>query len=98
MKPPQPKFHAFGAGARLWHVSPVPLPLNDRSHVMSFLSPGAQLAAYEFVAIWASILPFFKITPIDSRDRLPADALTISMDGPFMVKVESIEEIHWSNN
>ncbi|KAL6304066.1 cytochrome P450 [Sparassis latifolia] len=51
------------------------------------LCPGAQLAAYEFVAFWCSVLPWFDIAPVDGIARLPADALTLTMGEPLMVKV-----------
>ncbi|EGO28594.1 putative monooxygenase [Serpula lacrymans var. lacrymans S7.9] len=51
------------------------------------LCPGAQLSAYEFVAIWAAFLPSFDFKPVEMKDRLPTDALTMSMQGPFMITV-----------
>ncbi|KZT10650.1 cytochrome P450 [Laetiporus sulphureus 93-53] len=70
VKPPSPKFHAFGAGPRL--------------------CPGVQLASYEFVAIWANLLPSFDFVA-EVKERYPTDALTITMREPFIVKA-----IPWS--
>ncbi|KAH7917103.1 cytochrome P450, partial [Leucogyrophana mollusca] len=69
VKPPQPKFHAFGAGPRL--------------------CPGSRLTTYEFISFWAALLPVFNFVPIEARERFPTDALTTSMEGPFMVVVKS---------
>lgn len=55
-------------------------------------SPGAQLAAYEFVCIWIDILHYYHVSPEISEERLPSDSLTIHMDGPFMVRVSSRED------
>ncbi|PCH37062.1 cytochrome P450 [Wolfiporia cocos MD-104 SS10] len=67
VKPPSPKFHAFGAGSRA--------------------CPGAQLAAYEFVAIWTGFLPFFDLVPLETKERYPCDAFTMSMNDELWVKV-----------
>ncbi|GBE79002.1 predicted protein [Sparassis crispa] len=52
------------------------------------LCPGAQLAAYEFVVFWCSVLLWFDLVPVDDLVRLPADSLTVSMRDPLMVKVQ----------
>lgn len=74
--------HVFGMFASLGVVT-------GQLFMTTLLSPGAQLAAYEFVAIWAAILPSFDIIPVEMKDRYPADALTMSMKGPFVVKAIS---------
>ncbi|ESK97209.1 cytochrome p450 monooxygenase [Moniliophthora roreri MCA 2997] len=66
VKPPYPKFHAFGMGPRL--------------------CPGAQLSAYEFVAIWVALLPRFDFIPVENIERKPMDAFTMSMEGEFLVR------------
>jgi len=61
------------------------------------LCPAAQLAAYEFVACWAGILPHFDITPLkgqapDGRRYEPPkmnDAFTVAMASSFMVEVKA---------
>lgn len=58
-------------------------------------SPAAQLAAYEFVACWAGILPHFDFEPYDGptpaggmyQRPTMTEAFTPSLSGPFMVKV-----------
>ncbi|KAH7903521.1 cytochrome P450 [Hygrophoropsis aurantiaca] len=51
------------------------------------LCPGAKIAAYEFVATWAGLLPLFDFIPLEVKDRLPTDALTMEMEGSFMIRV-----------
>ncbi|KZT02794.1 cytochrome P450 [Laetiporus sulphureus 93-53] len=61
------------------------------------LCPAAQLAAYEFVACWVGIMPYFDFIRVDStsdgNDHGPtmADAFTVTMEGPFMVSVRERE-------
>ncbi|CCM05456.1 uncharacterized protein FIBRA_07676 [Fibroporia radiculosa] len=54
--------------------------------------PGSQSATYQFVAIWASILPFFDIKPVEMKDRYWSDGLTISMRDPLLVRLK----VDWS--
>ncbi|GJE95572.1 cytochrome P450 [Phanerochaete sordida] len=68
VKPPQPKFHAFGAGPRA--------------------CSGSQLATYEFVQVWAALLPLFDIEPVEMKERKMADGLTSTMAGDFLVRVK----------
>ncbi|OCB89301.1 hypothetical protein A7U60_g3500 [Sanghuangporus baumii] len=70
IKPPAPKFHAFGSGPRL--------------------CPGAQLATYEFVAIWAAILPHLDIVPLDNSERTMKDSFTSTMNGEFLVEARRL--------
>lgn len=49
-------------------------------------SPGAQLATYEFVAIWAAILPHLDIVPLEKSERTMKDSFTSTMDGEFLVQ------------
>ncbi|OBZ71490.1 hypothetical protein A0H81_08906 [Grifola frondosa] len=59
------------------------------------LCPAAQLVAYEFVAFWAGILPYFDFYPLkeetaDGRryeEPRMTEAFTPSLAGPFMVEV-----------
>lgn len=53
-------------------------------------SPGARLASYVFVAVWAGLLPWFDFIPIHMQERYPRDGLTMVMDSPFMIKVREM--------
>ncbi|KZT02797.1 uncharacterized protein LAESUDRAFT_762442 [Laetiporus sulphureus 93-53] len=59
--------------------------------------PAAQLAAYEFVACWVGIMPYFDFTRVisnsDENDHGPtmADTFTATTKGPFMVSVRERE-------
>ncbi|KIJ38170.1 hypothetical protein M422DRAFT_259327 [Sphaerobolus stellatus SS14] len=53
--------------------------------------PGAQLASYQFIAIWASLLSSFNIMPVEQKERYPTDGLTMMMEGTFMVKIAFIK-------
>lgn len=50
-------------------------------------SPGSQLATYEFVAIWAALLPSFDIIPVEMKERRLMDGFTSTMEGRFCVNV-----------
>ena len=48
----------------------------------------AQLATYEFVQVWAALLPLFDIEPVEMKERKMADGLTSTMAGDFLVRVK----------
>ncbi|GJE95571.1 cytochrome P450 [Phanerochaete sordida] len=49
---------------------------------------GSQLATYEFVQVWAALLPLFDIEPVEMKEREMADGLTSTMAGDFLVRVK----------
>jgi len=49
------------------------------------------LAAYQFVALFSTILPHFNFTAIEKKPRTMIDAFTLTMDSPFMVTVQALE-------
>lgn len=57
-------------------------------------SPGNQLATYEFVAIWAALLPVFDIIPVEMKERRMMDGFTSTMEGQFHVKVRRRADGH----
>jgi hypothetical protein len=57
----------------------------------SYDSPGAQLATYEFVALFSSILPHFDLSPVENKERTMIDGFTMVMDGAFMVNVKTLD-------
>ena len=52
------------------------------------VSSGSQLATYEFVEVWAALLPLFDIEPVEVKEREMANALTSNMAGDFLVRVK----------
>ena len=52
-------------------------------------SPAAQLAAYEFVATWASLLPHFNFEAAYKEEPKRDEAFTMSVAGQLPVKISA---------
>ena len=74
------RVHAFGELLRfaVW------MPSANRH-----FSPAAQLAAYEFVATWASLLPHFSFEAAYKDEPKRDEAFTMSVAGQLPVKISA---------